>query len=604
MSRQRNVQRFAARLARSKWAQAASGLMLWAGGTLGGHALGQQPEPAAVVAPQRTSTATYYLNKLTIQLPIQLEDKYRPLLQEIQLWCKENPAAPWTLRDKAPPTQTAFNFQAPRDGEYFFTMVTVDRQGKCVPADIAKEEPAMAVVVDTQAPQLDPLLAGSSPEGHLIQCDVQDAHLDPARTRMQYQTADKLFRDLEPVQDRPNTWCIPAQANITGQLRFFASDLAGNVTTRECTLAQLPTPVKTTPTKTAQAALPFAPPSAPPSALPSAPPIAPPSGPLIFPGEKLASPAVEPTIQMPGAEKPVGPAKLPGNLVSSPGVGNTQSTTVPQGPPLQQAVSKTGEPAAGSIKQVGGTNHALPAQEPVMPQVVPGNVQTATVPKQGAPVQHMLVNSTRVFLDYRIEKSGPSGVGRVEIWCTRDNGQSWQKLGEDHNRKSPAEALLPGDGTYGLTLVVSNGLGFGAQPPAAGDTPDWWIEVDTTRPAAQLTSVRLAPEDGPAVHVAWTSQDRNLGTGPAELSYAVSRQGPWLPIAKNLKADSEFRWVTPTDIGPQAFLRLTVRDLAGNTTITETTSPIALDDLSRPRARINGITVDAVPVSAPLPNGQ
>src|SRR5437868_1281185 len=131
MSRQRNVQRFAARLARSKWAQAASGLMLWAGGTLGGHALGQQPEPATVVAPQRTSAATYHLNKLTIQLPIQLEDKYRPMLQEIQLWCKESPAAPWTLKDKAPPTQTAFNFHAPKDGEYFFTMVTVDRQGKC-----------------------------------------------------------------------------------------------------------------------------------------------------------------------------------------------------------------------------------------------------------------------------------------------------------------------------------------------------------------------------------------------------------------------------------------------------------------------------------------
>jgi hypothetical protein len=595
MSRQRNVQRFAARLARSKWAQAASGLMLWAGGTLGGSALGQQPEPAAAVAPQRTSVATYHLNKLTIQLPIQLEEKYRPLLQEIQLWCKESPAAPWTLRDKAPPTQAAFNFQAPRDGEYWFTMVTVDRTGKCVPADIAKEEPAMAVVVDTQPPQLEPMLVGSLPEGHVIQCDAQDAHLDPARTRMQYQTGDKVFRDLEPIQDRPNTWCIPAQANITGQLRFIAADLAGNVTTRECTLAQLPTLVKTTPAKSPQAALPIAPPVAPQA-----------GAPLIMPGEKLghSASAVETKIQMPGAEKPVGPALLPGNLTASPGVGNTQGTTVPQAGPLQQTVSKTGEPAGSPIKLVGGLGQSIPAQEPVMPPVPPGNAQTATVPKQGAPVQHMLVNSTRVFLDYRIEKAGPSGVGRIEIWCTRDNGQSWQKLGEDHNRKSPAEATLPGDGTYGLTLVVSNGLGFGAQPPASGDTPDWWIEVDTTRPAAQLTSVRLAPEDGPAVHVGWTSQDRNMGTGPAELSYAVSRQGPWLPIAKNLKADGEFRWVPPSDIGPHAFLRLTVHDLAGNTTITETTSPVALDDLSRPRARIAGISTDAGLVSAPLPNGQ
>jgi hypothetical protein len=588
MSRQRKMQRFAVRLARSKWAQAASGLMLWAGGTLGGQALGQLPEPAAAVAPQRTSVATYYLNKRTVQLPIQLEDKYRPLLQEIQLWCKESLGAPWTLRDKAPATQTAFNFQAPKDGEYWFTMVTVDRQGKFAPADIAKEGPAIAVVVDTQPPQLDPILVGTLPEGHVIQCDVRDAHLDSTRTRVQYQTNDKVFRDLEPVLDRPNTWCIPAQANITGQLRFCASDLAGNVTTRECSLAQLPSPTR------------------PASAQPMQ-PIAPPvGGPLMMPGEKLVqSPAaVEPKVQMPGTEKPVGPSLLSGNLVTSAPIGNTQAGTVPQGPPLQQSVSKAGEPAAAPIKLTGGPGHGLPTQESVTPQVVPGNVQTAAVPRQGAPVQQMLVNSPRVFLDYRIEKAGPSGVGRVEIWCTRDNGQSWQKLGEDHNRKSPAEIQLPGEGAYGLTLVVSNGLGFGAQPPAAGDAPDWWIEVDTTKPIAQLTSVRLAPEDGPAVHVGWTSQDRNLGTGPAELSYAVSRQGPWLPVAKNLKAEGEYRWVPPADIGPHAYLRLTVHDLASNATITEMTSPISLDDLSRPRARINGITIDAGLILAPKSNGQ
>ena len=139
--------------------------------------------------------------------------------------------------------------------------------------------------------------------------------------------------------------------------------------------------------------------------------------------------------------------------------------------------------------------------------------------------------------------------------------------------------------------------------PVAGDAPDWCIEVDTTRPTAQLTTVRLAPDDGPAVYVGWTSQDRNLGTGPTELSYAVNRQGPWLPIAKGLKAEGEYRWAPPADIGPHAFVRLSVRDQAGNTTITETTQPVALDDLSRPRARIAGITTDAGLIAAPKANG-
>ena len=240
------MSRFARQLARSKWAQTASGLLLWAGGTFSGHALAQTPVPVAVAA-SRSGVPPYHLNKHTIKLPIQLDDKYRPMLQEIQLWIKETPSAAWTLREKAPATQTEFTFQAPRDGEYWFTMVTVDRKGKCVPADVSKEEPAMAVIVDTQAPQLDVMLLGSVLEGQLIQCDVRDAHPDAAKTRVQYQTADKIFRDLEPLAERPNVWCIPAQANITGQLRFCASDIAGNLATRECTVAQLPVPVQTAP---------------------------------------------------------------------------------------------------------------------------------------------------------------------------------------------------------------------------------------------------------------------------------------------------------------------------------------------------------------------
>jgi hypothetical protein len=582
------MSRFARRLAHSKWAQAASGLLLWAGGTCSAQALGQLPEPAGAVAPQRAGVPLYHLNKHTIQLPIQLDDKARPLLQEIQLWIKETPTAPWTLREKVPPTQTAFTFQAPRDGEYGFTMVTVDRKGKCVPADVSREEPAMAVVVDTQPPHLDMLLLGSVPEGQLVQCDVRDNHPDAAKTRLQYQTADKLFRDLEPVADRPNVWCIPAQANITGNLRFCAADMAGNLATRECTVAQLPTPVQTA--KGAPTVLPTL------GSLPAAP--------LVGPSMQTSGglPAAATKVTMPTVEKAVEPAVLPGNLGSS---GNIAGSAVPQGGPIQETVAKKPAEHTSPIQQAGATG-----QLPDGPQVAPSVIPAAPANQSGAPghakreaVPQLLVSATRLFLEYKIDKAGPSGVGRVEVWCTRDKGQSWQKIGEELGRKSPAEVQLPGDGVYGLTLVVSNGLGFGAQPPAVGDTPDWCVEVDTTKPTAQITTVKLAPEDGPSVHIAWTSKDRNLGTGPVELSYAVSRQGPWLPIATGLKGEGTHRWAPLTNIGAQAYLRVTVRDLAGNTTITETTQPVSLDDLSRPRARIAGISTDAGLVSAPKTNG-
>jgi hypothetical protein len=75
-------------------------------------------------------------------------------------------------------------------------------------------------------------------------------------------------------------------------------------------------------------------------------------------------------------------------------------------------------------------------------------------------------------------------LGRVE--------QSWQRLGEDANRKSPVEIDLPGEGLFGVSLVVTNGRGFGGTPPSPGDSPDWWIEVDVTksRTSSEVTCQR------------------------------------------------------------------------------------------------------------------
>jgi hypothetical protein len=600
------------RRSRPKWLRAAAALVLWVGGgNLSELAIAQVTSSTVSPAPVNS---THMLNKHTIQLPIQLEERFRPLVKEIQLYYKEQLSAPWTLRDKAPPTQGSFTFKASHDGEYWFMMATIDRKGQCVPSDIAREEPAMSVVLDTQAPQCEFAFLGAVPEGQLIQCDVHDAHPDPARTRVQYQTADRVFHDMEALPDRPNVYCIPAQANITGQVRASVADLAGNRGTKECAIGQLPK------APTAHAALAKSSASSAPAS--SAPPAAlnfdreqKLTGPQLalpeeanVPADAHATPAKQATpVSMPTALPNAAPSSAaPRPLGSGVSAAPPVDRTVPQGPPLPAALAiqpAGGAPAtAAPIQTVSAL--APPSDSCALVKnadaVQPAGPATTIAPKhEGGSTHPVLVNNRRVFLEYRIEQQGPSGVGRVEIWCTHDHGQTWKKLGEHRDGSSPAEALLPADGVYGLSLVVSNGLGFGAQPPITGDTPDWWVEVDTVQPTAQLTEVRMARQDGPAVEIGWTSQDRNLGTAPVELAYAVTRQGPWVPIAKGLKGDGQYRWVPPADIGQQAFLRLTVRDLAGNTTTTETTQPVALDDLSRPRAYIAGISTEGGVTPAP-----
>jgi hypothetical protein len=226
---------------------------------------------------------------------------------------------------------------------------------------------------------------------------------------------------------------------------------------------------------------------------------------------------------------------------------------------------------------------------------------TSLLTREPAAIQRQFTNVARMFLDYRIEAMGASGVGKVEVWYTRDMGQSWQKLCEDTKRQSPVEINLPGDGVYGITMVITNGRGFGGAPPLPGDTPDTWIELDTTKPIAELMQVRAGNgDDSGALHIGWTARDKNLSNDSVELQYSPTREGPWQSIAKGLKAEGIYRWLPPIEIGPQAYIRLTVRDQAGNVSTAETQQPVALDDASRPRGRVMGFTATAPKTGTPV----
>ena len=218
-------------------------------------------------------------------------------------------------------------------------------------------------------------------------------------------------------------------------------------------------------------------------------------------------------------------------------------------------------------------------------------------------VKRQIVNSAKLFLDYQIENAGTMGVAKVEVWATRDLGKTWIKHSEESHAKGPFEVLLPGDGLFGVTLVASNGRGIPGTPPAAGDQPDSWVEVDTTKPAVEVSNLHVAMENGQAfVHLTWNAHDRNLGDSPVDLFYGATPQGPWLPIVKGLKAEGKHRWAPPTEIGLQAYLRLTARDAAGNTTIVNTLEPVLFGEPVRPRAVIRGITTGAPIPTSPEPN--
>lgn len=154
---------------------------------------------------------------------------------------------------------------------------------------------------------------------------------------------------------------------------------------------------------------------------------------------------------------------------------------------------------------------------------------------------------------------------RVEVWGTANSGETWQRYSVDADGQSPAAVTVPAEGLYGFKLVVQNDQGLVEFPPARGDEPDVWIQVDLTRPNCRLIRAEQgrAPREN-ELTIEWEASDDHLGQLPITLEYSRSLQGPWQPIAPELPNTGRYVWIMP-ERTPTAFhLRLRVRDEAGN----------------------------------------
>jgi len=197
-----------------------------------------------------------------------------------------------------------------------------------------------------------------------------------------------------------------------------------------------------------------------------------------------------------------------------------------------------------------------------------------------------MINSRLFELDYDVETVGPSGIGRVELWGTRDGGRSWRSYGVDHDNHSPISVAVDEEGLYGFRMVLTNGVGIGAGPPQSGDLPAIWIGVDLSKPSARLLAAEVGPGTGEnKLVITWEAEDRMPAARPITLNFSDQPGGPWTPIAAGLENTGRYVWTLDSRLPPQVYLRLEVRDEAGNLTVVDRPEPVPLDR-SRPKAKI------------------
>jgi len=200
-----------------------------------------------------------------------------------------------------------------------------------------------------------------------------------------------------------------------------------------------------------------------------------------------------------------------------------------------------------------------------------------------------IVKDNEVTLEFAVGKVGPSGVGSVEVYLTENDGLTWKLYAVDTpqmpstpgglcQRRLP----LPGEGVFGVSLVVKSKAGLGKPPPRDGTPPQIRVEVDRTAPVAQLYSPGPDPQDREAVLITWKASDRNLTATPVTLEWSEDRKGTWHPIAADLPNTGRHSWKLPAALPAQGvFLRLRVRDSAGNESVAVTGEPQQVD-LSEP----------------------
>ncbi len=207
---------------------------------------------------------------------------------------------------------------------------------------------------------------------------------------------------------------------------------------------------------------------------------------------------------------------------------------------------------------------------------------------QPGPENTRTVNSRLFELEFDVDGSAPSDVSHVELWGTRDGGTSWRSMSLHQNGRSPILAKVDAEGVYGFHIVVHGRASVG-RPPQPGEPPDIWIRVDLTKPVARIVSVEegTGPEANHLI-ITWTAADEQLAAEPVSLAYSAQRTGPWTSIAKQLPNTGRFAWPMPGGLKGPVYLRLEVRDAAGNTTEFETSEP-ALSDRSAPKVFIREV---------------
>ena len=107
----------------------------------------------------------------------------------VELFVSGDKGENWTLYQQRGPTENRFSFRAGADGEYWFSIRTLDMNGKATSRK--KHAPQMKVIVDQTQPQFELTANAATPGQVHANWRILDANCIPASVRIEYKTGAK-----------------------------------------------------------------------------------------------------------------------------------------------------------------------------------------------------------------------------------------------------------------------------------------------------------------------------------------------------------------------------------------------------------------------------
>jgi hypothetical protein len=170
--------------------------------------------------PGQAAPDVHPFNQAKMDIPIRYDPAKKGEIRDLLLFVSRNKNESWEQYAVArPDTDSFFPFTAPADGEYWFQMVIVDKQGRRDPQDVRKAPPALKVLIDTKSPLVTIKALERAGDEATVSWDIQEANPDWSKFVVDFRAGDGLWTPVD------------ARGSLTGTARFRIGQ-AGPLTVR------------------------------------------------------------------------------------------------------------------------------------------------------------------------------------------------------------------------------------------------------------------------------------------------------------------------------------------------------------------------------------